>query len=169
MSINFTALDFETANSSRASACAIGLVKIRNGVEISRISEIFKPPEGFDEFDLWNVMIHGITSGQVRGKKRFGELWPRFLEFIGDDIVVAHNASFDMNFINHELSLLGFPPISQERVIDTLFLARKRHPLGPNSLDALCQRYGIDNSRRTKHGALLDSEILADEIGRAHV
>ncbi len=75
---------------------------------------------------------------------------------------IAHNATFDMGFVNAELGRLGLPPIAPSEVIDTLSLARRKHPMGPNSLDALCKRYGIDNSHRAKHGALLDSELLAE-------
>ena len=75
---------------------------------------------------------------------------------------VAHNATFDMGFLNSEYRRLGRPPVAPDLVIDTLALARRRHPMGPNSLDALCRRYGIDNSHRSKHGALLDAELLTD-------
>ena len=85
-----------------------------------------------------------------------------FRAFIEGARLVAHNAGFDMGFLNAEFARLGIDPIGQERVTDTLALARRKHPMGPNSLDALCRRYGIDNSRRTKHGALLDSELLAE-------
>lgn len=106
--------------------------------------------------------VHGLSAAFLSDKPLFAEIAASFVEFIGDATMIAHNASFDMMFLNHELSQLGFAPIATERVIDTLAMARRRHPFGPNSLDALCQRYGIDNSRRTKHGALLDSEILAE-------
>ena len=106
--------------------------------------------------------VHGLSAAFLSDKPLFADIAASFIEFIGDATMIAHNASFDMMFLNHELSQLGHPPIAAERIIDTLVMARKRHPFGPNSLDALCQRYGIDNSRRTKHGALLDSEILAE-------
>jgi DNA polymerase-3 subunit epsilon len=81
---------------------------------------------------------------------------------VADSALVAHNASFDRGFINFELGLCRRPPFEEHRFVDTLVLARRRHPNGPNSLDALCARYGIDTSARTKHGALLDAEILAE-------
>jgi DNA polymerase III subunit epsilon len=84
------------------------------------------------------------------------------LSFIEDSVLIIHNASFDMGFINAELSAAGQEPIGSERVLDTLQMARRKHPMGPNSLDALCKRYGIDNTKRTKHGALMDSELLAE-------
>ena len=90
------------------------------------------------------------------------EISDEFLEFIDGAQLVAHNASFDIAFINAEFARLGHPPVEPDRVVDTLALARRKHPMGPNSLDALCRRYGIDNSHRTKHGALLDSELLAE-------
>ena len=85
-----------------------------------------------------------------------------FLAFIDGAKLVAHNAGFDIGFINAEFARLGRPLVGSDRVVDTLALARRKHPMGPNSLDALCRRYGIDNSHRTKHGALLDSELLAE-------
>ncbi len=138
----------------------LGCVELINHIPTGRHFHQYINPERDVPSDAFRV--HGLSTEFLSDKPVFAKIAQDFLDFIGEAKLVAHNASFDMNFINHELSLLGFPPISQERVIDTLFLARKRHPFGPNSLDALCQRYGIDNSRRTKHGALLDSEILAD-------
>jgi DNA polymerase-3 subunit epsilon len=97
----------------------------------------------------------------LKDKPVFAKIADEFLEFIGDTVLVIHNASFDVGFLNAELGFIKRPPILYERIIDTLALAKKRHPMGPNSLDALCKRYGIDTAKRTKHGALLDSELLA--------
>ncbi|MDQ0457950.1 DNA polymerase III subunit epsilon [Rhizobium paknamense] len=108
------------------------------------------------------LAVHGITDEFLKDKPRFEELVDEILAFFEGAKWVAHNATFDMGFINAELARLGRPPIPNENVIDTLSLARRKHPMGPNTLDALCRRYGIDNSHRTKHGALLDSELLAE-------
>lgn len=106
--------------------------------------------------------VHGLSDAFLADKPLFPAIIDDFLAFIGDDVLVIHNASFDMGFINAELKRAKRAPLSNERVIDTLTLARRRHPGAQNSLDALCARYKIDNSRRTKHGALMDSEILAE-------
>lgn len=106
--------------------------------------------------------IHGISAEFLKDKPIFAAIADEFLEFFKGAKLVAHNASFDMGFINSELKRIGKPGFSNDVVIDTLAIAKRKHPMGPNSLDALCKRYGIDNSRREKHGALLDSELLAE-------
>ena len=106
--------------------------------------------------------VHGLSEEFLRGKPLFPDIIDDFMAFIGDSNLVIHNAEFDMRFINNELKLAGRKPLGMDRVVDTLALARRKHPGAPNSLDALCSRYRIDNSRRVKHGALLDSEILAE-------
>lgn len=106
--------------------------------------------------------VHGISNADLEGKPTFSEILDEFVLFIDGAKLVAHNGNFDLGFINAEFARLDQPAIEAERLIDTLALARRKHPMGPNSLDALCRRYGIDNSRRTKHGALLDSELLAE-------
>ncbi len=108
------------------------------------------------------LAVHGISNEQLADKPSFAEIADEFLAFIDGAKLVAHNAMFDLGFINAELARLGKPEIAAERIVDTLALARRKHSMGPNSLDALCKRYGIDNSHRTLHGALLDSEILAE-------
>lgn len=105
--------------------------------------------------------VHGLSAAFLADKPRFAERADEFLDFIGDSPLVAHNAGFDFGFINAELAMIGKPPVSRDRMIDTVALARVRHPGAKLSLDALCSRYGIDRSHRTKHGALLDSELLA--------
>lgn len=106
--------------------------------------------------------VHGISNADLEGKPTFAEIIDDFIDFIDGAKLVAHNGNFDLGFINAEFARLDQAAIEAERLIDTLALARRKHPMGPNSLDALCRRYGIDNSRRTKHGALLDSELLAE-------
>jgi DNA polymerase-3 subunit epsilon len=106
--------------------------------------------------------VHGLSSTFLKGKPKFADKADEFLVFIEDSLLVIHNASFDMNFINSELLVAGKAQIDPGRVIDTLQMARRKHPMAQNSLDALCKRYGIDLSKRTMHGALLDSELLAE-------
>ena len=106
--------------------------------------------------------VHGLGDDFLRDKPCFRECGQAFLDFIGDARLVIHNAAFDMKFINAELGWINLPKIPWERAIDTLAIARKKFPGSPASLDALCRRFAIDNSNRVLHGALLDSEILAE-------
>jgi DNA polymerase III subunit epsilon len=106
--------------------------------------------------------IHGLSGEFLRGKPLFRDVVADFLAFLQDSALIIHNASFDLAFLNHELEKAGKETLQTARVTDTLLLARQKHPMSPNSLDALCKRYGIDLSRRSKHGALLDSELLAE-------
>jgi DNA polymerase-3 subunit epsilon len=106
--------------------------------------------------------IHGLSSAFLADKPLFAEMAEQLLAFLGEASLVIHNAAFDMAFLNAELDRIKRPMLGRERIVDTLVLARRRHPAGPNRLDDLCARYGIDNSRRTKHGALLDAELLAE-------
>lgn len=141
-------------------------------IEIGGIELVNKFPTGRSFHEYINpdgrsvhpeaLAVHGIGDAQLAGKPLFREVAERFVEFIDGATLVAHNASFDIAFVNAELERLGHPLVGLERVIDTLAIAKRKHPMGPNSLDALCRRYGIDNSHRTKHGALLDSELLAE-------
>ncbi|WP_020173971.1 DNA polymerase III subunit epsilon [Methyloferula stellata] len=138
----------------------IGCIEILNAIPTGQHFHVYIDPERDMPEEAFRV--HGISAEFLKGKQVFAQIAEDFLKFVGDGQLVAHNAEFDMRFINAELALLGLPPIGSDRVIDTLTMARRRHPGSPNNLDALCQRYGIDNSRRTKHGALLDAEILAE-------
>jgi DNA polymerase III subunit epsilon len=106
--------------------------------------------------------IHGITNEQVANAPRFADICADFIDFIKTDKLVIHNASFDMGFLNMELKKMALAPIAASQAIDTLSMARKKFPGSPASLDALCRRFKIDNSNRTFHGALLDSELLAE-------
>ena len=106
--------------------------------------------------------VHGLTAAFLADKPLFGDVAGEILQVLGDARLIIHNAAFDIGFLNFEFGRLGHQPLSFDRVTDTLALARRKHPGSPNNLDALCRRYGINNSARTKHGALLDSELLAD-------
>jgi DNA polymerase-3 subunit epsilon len=140
----------------------IGCIELVNRIPSGREYHQYINPEG-REVHPDAERVHGISNAMLNDKPIFAEVVAAFLEFLGDDgSLVIHNASFDMGFINMELDRLGRPPITQDRVVDTLALARRKHPAGPNTLDALCKRYGIDNSKRIKHGALMDSSLLAD-------
>jgi DNA polymerase III subunit epsilon len=105
--------------------------------------------------------VHGITTAHLRGKPRFAELAPALLDFLGEGPLVAQNAPFDFAFLDAEFARLGLPPLAPARMVDTLALARVRFPGLPNSLDALCRRFGIDLSERTTHNALIDCRLLA--------
>jgi DNA polymerase III subunit epsilon len=106
--------------------------------------------------------VHGLTAAFLSDKPLFGEIADELLAFLGDAPLVMHNAGFDIAFLNAEIDRCKRKVLMRERTVDTLALARRRHPAGPNRLDDLCARYGIDHSRRTKHGALLDAELLAE-------
>ncbi len=104
--------------------------------------------------------VHGISTEFLQDKPLFKDISEEFLDFIGNDMLVIHNAPFDTKFINFELNLLGIPPLKMNRVVDTLIMARRKFPGSPASLDALCKRFGVSLDKREKHGALLDSELL---------
>lgn len=139
----------------------LGGIELVNRFPTGRVFHQFINPQG-REINPEAQAVHGISAADLVGKPTFPDIADDFLAFVDGAKLVAHNAGFDMAFINAELDRIGQPPIDPGRVIDTLALARRKHPMGPNSLDALCRRYGIDNSHRTKHGALLDSELLAE-------
>ena len=138
----------------------IGCVELLNHIATGRTFHCYVNPRRAVSDGA--VSVHGLTDEFLRTQKPFEEVVDSFVEFVGDSQLVAHNAGFDRGFINMELGLCRRPSFEEQRFVDTLMLARRRHPNGPNSLDALCARYGIDNSARTLHGALLDAEILAE-------
>ncbi len=105
--------------------------------------------------------VHGLSANFLSDKSLFKDIAQELLDFLGDAPLVAHNASFDFGFLNNELELCGLQPVSLDRMVDTVAIARRKHPGAKLSLDALCTRYGIDRSHRVKHGALLDAELLA--------
>ncbi len=139
----------------------LGAVELENRFPTGRNFHVYINPDG-KTVDPGAFDVHGISDEFLADKPKFADIVQDFLDFVAEGSLVAHNASFDMNFINAELARLDLPAFPADRVIDTLAIARRKHPMGPNSLDALCQRYAIDNSRRDKHGALLDSELLAE-------
>ena len=106
--------------------------------------------------------VHGLGDDFLRDKPKFAAIGQAFLDFVGDSKMIIHNAAFDMKFLNFELGKMGLRQLPWEQAVDTLAIARKKFPGSPSSLDALCRRFGIDNAARTLHGALLDSEILAE-------
>jgi DNA polymerase-3 subunit epsilon len=138
----------------------IGCVEIFNRMPTGQTYHVYINPERDMPKEAFDV--HGLSSEFLADKPLFSAVVEGFLEFIGDAPLVIHNASFDIGFINAELERIKRPAISRERLVDTLLLARRKHPGVSNRLDDLCSRYAIDNSRRTKHGALLDAELLAE-------
>ena len=139
----------------------LGCIELLNRIPTGATFHVYLNPER--DVPAEAAAIHGLTSDFLKDKPRFAEIVDDFLAFIGEDApLVIHNAGFDHGFLCAELKRVERMLIARERLIDTLMLARRKHPAGPNRLDDLCARYGIDNSRRTKHGALLDAEILAE-------
>lgn len=138
----------------------IACIEVANYIPTGRTWHQYINPER--DMPAEAFAVHGLSAQFLSSKPLFSAIVAEFLDFVGDDRLVFHNASFDMGFINMELGRLSRPAVPAERIIDTLALARRKHPGGPNSLDALCKRYGIDNSVRTLHGALLDAQLLAE-------
>jgi DNA polymerase-3 subunit epsilon len=138
----------------------IGCVELLNTIPTGRTFHVYIDPERDMPEEAFRV--HGISSEFLAGKPVFSAIAADFLAFIGEAPIIAHNAEFDVRFLDAELKRLGLPVIRPDGIIDTLALARRKFPGGANSLDALCSRYGIDTSRRAKHGALLDAELLAE-------
>lgn len=137
----------------------IGCVEMVNRVTTGRtFHAYFNPDRDMPEAA---ERVHGLSAAFLSDKPRFVERADELLEFIADSPLVAHNAGFDFGFLNMELERCGLEVVNRDRMVDTVALARVRHPGAKNSLDALCTRYGIDRSHRTKHGALLDAELLA--------
>lgn len=139
----------------------IGGVELWNHIPTGREFHVFIRPEG-RKVDPAAFDVHGISDEFLADKPVFSEVLEEFLEFFAEGRLIAHNATFDIRFLNAELGRLGQPPIGSERVLDTLAMARRKFPMAPATLDALCSRFSIDTSRRDKHGALLDSQLLAD-------
>ncbi|MGL1920452.1 MAG: DNA polymerase III subunit epsilon [Hyphomicrobiales bacterium] len=142
----------------------IGCLELHNLIPTGKEFHVYVNPER--DMPEGAFKVHGLSVEFLSDKPLFEHVADDFLAFCGDDVLVIHNAPFDMGFLNFELQKSGRRSLKQSTknggVIDTLTVARKRYPTGPNSLDALCRRFGIDNSNRTLHGALLDSELLAE-------
>ena len=138
----------------------IGCVELINHVPTSNTYQVYLNPE--KDMDPGAEKVHGLTNEFLLDKPKFIEIADSFLDFIGDSNLIAHNADFDINFLNSELVRAKKDKINNDRVVDTLKIARSKFPGARNSLDALCKRFFVDNSNRSLHGALLDSELLAE-------
>ena len=138
----------------------IGCVEIFNRMPTGQSFHVYLNPER--DMPQEAFAVHGLSFEFLSDKPLFAHVAEEFIAFIGDAPLVIHNASFDIGFINAELDRIKKPSILRDRLVDTLLLARRKHPGVSNRLDDLCSRYAIDNSRRTKHGALLDAELLAE-------
>lgn len=163
MAIREIVLDTETTGLDPVTGdriVEIGCVELVNSLPTGQTFHVYIDPERDVPQEAFRV--HGLSREFLAGKPKFAEIAQEFIDFIGSDLLVIHNAEFDIKFINAEFAKCGLSPIKMDRVLDTLLIARRKHPGSPNNLDALCSRYRIDNTRRTKHGALLDSEILAE-------
>src|SRR5437868_2379224 len=138
----------------------IGCIELINHIPSGRSFHRYLNPER--PMPIEAARVHGLDDAFLKDKPRFAEVADELIEFFADANLIAHNASFDMTFINAELARVGRGALGDDRVIDTLMLARRKHPGSPVSLDALMSRYEIDASRRTRHGALLDAELLSE-------
>lgn len=138
----------------------IGCVELFNHLPTGNNLHIYINPER--EVPAESVAVHGLTDKFLADKPTFAEIYTEFIDFISGSRLVIHNAAFDIKFLNHELQAVGHKPIPMNVVTDTLLMARQKFPGSPANLDFLCRRFGIDNSARELHGALLDSELLAE-------
>jgi DNA polymerase III subunit epsilon len=138
----------------------IGCIELLNGIPTGQtFHRYFNPERGMPAEAF---AVHGLSEEFLKDKLFFAEAVDELVAFLGEAPLVAHNANFDLGFLNAELERAGRVVLGRDRLVDTLLIARRKHPGGSNRLDDLCARYGIDNSRRTKHGALLDAELLAE-------
>lgn len=138
----------------------IGCVELVNHCPTGRSFHVYLNPER--PMSEGAFAVHGLSDGFLADKPLFASIVDEMIEFLADSRLVIHNAPFDVGFLDMEFARVGKPRLASERVVDTLVMARRKHPGASNSLDALCSRYGIDRSKRIKHGALLDAEILSD-------
>ena len=138
----------------------IGCIELDNLIPTKKIFHEYLNPERKVSDEAYK--IHGYSDVFLKDKKLFSEIADSFLEFIKDKKIIIHNASFDLSFLNYELGKINRKPINKTNIIDTLEIARQKHPGSQNSLDALCKRYNIDNSKREKHTALIDCQLLKE-------
>jgi len=160
MGISFVAIDFETANASRGSPCAVGLTKVLEGSIVDQFYSLTRPPKEYDYFDPWNISIHGITPSLVKNAKRFGDLWPKLSTFTGDLPLVAHNAGFDMGVIREALTAsdITWPSLNY---LCTMVLARRIYAIPSFRLPYVAEAAGISWDDEKHHDAKYDSEIAA--------
>ena len=137
----------------------IGCIELVNRIPTGAVFHAYFDPER--DMPAEAEAVHGLTIAFLTGQPRFAEKAEELIAFLGEAPLIAHNAAFDFGFLNAELDACGMAPVSLDRMVDTIAIARRKHPGAKLSLDALCSRYGIDRSHRTKHGALLDAELLA--------
>ncbi|WP_066515065.1 exonuclease domain-containing protein [Curtobacterium ammoniigenes] len=164
MSLDFTAIDFETANNSSASACSVGLVKVRSGRVVDRASWLIQPPAGHDIFLEWNTRIHGIVAADVIGAKGWAEQYADLVAFCGDDILTAHNSRFDMGVIAGGCAVTGVP-LAAHRSMCSLQVARKTYALESYRLPMAASAAGFTGFHH--HDALADAEACAAIIVHA--
>jgi len=156
-------LDTETTGTDPSAGdrvVEIGMVELLNHIPTGETRQIYCNPQR--PMPEGAFRVHGLSDQFLADKPVFAAVADDLAAFLGDARLVIHNAAFDIGFLNAEFARTGHPALLMTRVVDTLALARRRHPGASNSLDALCARYGVDNARRTKHGALLDAELLAE-------
>tara|TARA_Y100000590_G_scaffold467898_1_gene648484 strand:+ start:2346 stop:3023 length:678 start_codon:yes stop_codon:yes gene_type:complete len=156
-------LDTETTGISIADKhriVEIGCIELKNQIPTEKIFHVYLNPQRLVSEDAFKV--HGYSNEFLADKKKFSEISNDFLNFIKNKKIIIHNAAFDLSFLNYELKLINQKPIDKENVIDTLELARQKFPGSQNSLDALCKRFNIDNSKREKHSALIDCQLLRE-------
>jgi DNA polymerase-3 subunit epsilon len=156
--LDFTAIDFETANGFRGSPCAVGLTKVRGGKIVEEAAWLMRPPHNHDHFDYHNVRIHGITAADVADRPRFGELFAEIGAFIGDDVLAAHNAAFDLGVIRSALEVSGLPGPAYDYVC-TVMLSRRCYSLVSNSLPFAAEEAGVPLVRH--HDAAEDARACA--------
>ena len=156
--LNFTAIDFETANSSGASACSVGMVKVRDGVVVDSAYWLIAPPPGHDEFSEWNTRIHGITAADVVGAATWAEQLPQLVAFVDGDDLVAHNAGFDLGVIK-TASIVTGQPVPDFRYVCSLQVARRTYHLESYRLPVAAMAAGFEDF--SHHNALADAEACA--------